>query len=160
MIKHHIITITDENDIDSVGEYLDALLFASKTNQNDMIHYTFLQLAFNKLSLANLKTLCRERTQLDIMVNGFPRTKKYQLVKPLGVVPIYELRYGISHNEHLRLLFFPIQHKGESYYVFTKAFIKTLEPDVDETDHMRNLSYQMYAEVIKEPTKYLEDDDL
>lgn len=160
MIRHHIITITDENDIDSVGEYLDALLLASKTNQEDMIHYAFLQVALNKLAIANLKTLCRERTQLDIKINGFPRTKRYQLVKPLGIIPIYELRYGITHNEHLRFLFFPIQHEGESYYVFTKAFIKTLEPDIDETDHMRNLSYQMYAEVIKEPTKFLEGDAL
>lgn len=160
MIRHQIITIADQNGLDSVGEYLDTLLEQSITDVEAKVHYTFIQLAFNKLSIGNLRTLCREKTQLDIRINNQPRTKRYQLVKLLGVTPVYELRYGINHNEHLRLLFFPILHNGNSYYVFTKAFIKTLVPDKDETDDMRDLTYQMYTEVIQEPNKFLEDDGL
>jgi len=51
---------------------------------------------------------------------------------------------------------FPFEYEGQSNYVFVKCFIKTLIPNVDETDQMRDLTYQMYKRVKKNPEHYLE----
>ena len=156
MEKHNIVTIKDENGNDPVGDYLDSLEVASLTSLDAKINWTFLLKAFDTLSIGNLEVLCREMTQLDIMVNGQPRTKRYGLVKLLGVFPVYELRYALNGNDHLRLLFFPIEYEKQSFYVFTKVVIKTLNPNVDTTNQMRDLTHRLYLQVSRNPSQYLE----
>lgn len=154
MKLHEIITIEDEDNRDQVGEFLDKMLEKSRKSQEDKVHFAFLQKIFEKLSLSRLQVLCREKTQIDIIVNGQSRTKRYELVKPLRTLPIYELRYAMSGNEHLRLLFFPFVYEDVSHFVFVKALIKTLVPDVDETDIYKEQAYNLYLEVLKDPTNY------
>ena len=156
MKLHEIITIEDENNQDMIGMYMDMLLTESITSEKAKVHYTFLQKIFEELALGNLETLCAEKTQLDITVNGQPYTKKYEIVKPLRKAPVYELRYGLSGNEHLRLLFFPFTFENISYYLFVKVVVKTLIPNVNETNAMRDLTFNVYLDVKKNPKKYLE----
>lgn len=156
MVRHNIITMIDETGSDPVGDYLDELELSSLTNEEDKVHRTFLQLALERLADGDLEVLCREMTQLDIIINGRPRTKRYQLIKLLGRIPIYELRYGMNRNEHLRLLFFPFQYKNQSFFVFTKVVIKTLIPNVDTTNQMRDLTHALYLKVMQNPKQYLE----
>ncbi|MBW8352054.1 hypothetical protein K0H71_21870 [Bacillus sp. IITD106] len=59
------------------------------------------------MSVQPLDTLINSMTELTITFNGEERTRRYHLVKPLRVTPIYELRYAMNGNEHLRVLFFP-----------------------------------------------------
>lgn len=159
MIKHHIVTIQDETGIDAVDNYLDTLENQSITSLDAKVHRAFIQMALDRLAIGDLNVLCREKTQLDININGQPRTKRYELIKPLGLIPVYELRYGLSANEHLRLLFFPFSYEKMSFYVFTKVVIKTLEPNVDETNKMRDLTYILYKQVMQKPEEYLEVDE-
>ncbi len=62
----------------------------------------------------------------------------------------------MNGNEHLRFLFFPIEFKGQSNYVFVKCLIKTRIPNVDETNHMRDLTFQMYKKGKQDPGYYIE----
>lgn len=156
IIKHKLVMINDENGEDIVGDFLNDLYESSKYSHTDKLHLMFLHSAFNLLSVQPLEKLMQSRTEMTITLNGEQRTKVYHLVKPLRVKPIYELRYAMNRNEHLRLLFFPIKRKGQSYYVFVKCFIKTRNPKVDETDLMRDLTYQMYLQVKQNPKDYLE----
>ena len=112
--------------------------------------------AFNLLSVQSLENLINTRSEITITFNGEQRTRSYHLVKPLRVTPVYELRYGINRNEHLRFLFFPFEFKGISTYVFVKCFVKTRVPNIDETDIMRDLTYEMYKKVKSDPEYYLE----
>lgn len=45
---------------------------------------------------------------------------------------------------NIYFLLFPFEYGGESNYLFVKCFIKTRIPGVNETDCMRDLTYQMY----------------
>jgi len=54
-------------------------------------HLAFLQGAFNLLNIRPLVELINERTELTITIDGFQRTKSYELVKPLRIRPLYEL---------------------------------------------------------------------
>ncbi|MEK5071768.1 hypothetical protein [Sporosarcina sp. FSL K6-1508] len=156
MKLHEIITVVDENNQDMIGEYLDNLLTDSVSSEKAKIHFTFLQKIFEKLAYSNLEILCSEKTQLDIKVNGQSFTKRYEIIKPLRKAPVYEVRYGLSRNEHLRLLFFPFTFEKVSYYIFVKVVVKTLIPDVNETNAMRDLTYNVYLDVKRTPKKYLE----
>ncbi|MFC5591592.1 hypothetical protein ACFPRA_22155 [Sporosarcina soli] len=157
--KHNIITILDENNQDVVGEFLSQLSQESQSSEEAKLHLMFLQSAFNLLSVQPLENLINTMSEITITFNGFPRTKRYELVKPLKVVPIYELRYAMNRNEHLRFLFFPYLYKEASNYVFVKYFKKTLVPNVDETDIMRDLTNEMYKRVKLNPEYYLEGTD-
>lgn len=157
--EHNLIMINDENGEDVVGDFLNQLYEESLESQDAKLHLMFLNSAFNLLSVQPLDTLINSRTEITITFNGEQRTKSYQLVKPLRVVPIYELRYAMNGNEHLRFLFFPFEHKGQSNYVFVKCFVKTRVPNVDETNVMRDLTYQMYERVKDNPDHYLEGID-
>lgn len=157
--KHNIKTLLDENNRDMVGEFLSQLYEESLYSNEAKLHLMFLQSALNLLSVQPLESLLNTRTELTITLNGHPRTKRYELVKPLKVPPIYELRYAMNQNEHLRFLFFPFLHKGESNYIFVKYFKKTLNPKVDETNIMRDLTYEMYKRVCLDPEYYLEGTD-
>lgn len=157
--KHNIITMLDENDQDVVGEFLSKLSQESQDSEEAKLHLMFLQSAFNLLSVQPLGNLLNTMTEIRITFNGYPRTKRYELIKPLKTVPVYELRYAMNRNEHLRFLFFPIQYKQASNYVFVKYFKKTLIPNVDETNEMRDLTYEMYQRVVLEPKYYLEGID-
>ncbi|WP_188737192.1 hypothetical protein [Oceanobacillus neutriphilus] len=148
--------IHDENDQNVVGEYLQNLYEKSKLSPKAKLHLMFLNSAFNLLSVQTLESLINKRTELTITLNGEQRTKHYHLVKPLRLIPIYELRYAMNGNEHLRFLFFPFQHRRQHYYVFVKCFIKMRTPRIDETDKMRNLTFEMYKRVKKNPEYYLE----
>ncbi|MEX3625023.1 hypothetical protein [Viridibacillus arvi] len=159
MNKHEIISILDEDGIDLFGEFLDDLLVKAKSDLNAKIHYTFLMRIFELLQNADIDVLSNEKTQIDIKVNGFVRTKRYQIVTLLQKKPIYELRYALSGNEHLRLLFFPIEYKSISFYVFSKAFIKTRVPSKDDTNKMRDLMHTLYLKVYAEPQNYLEEEE-
>ncbi|MCJ7842309.1 hypothetical protein MUB24_15680 [Lederbergia sp. NSJ-179] len=154
--EHKLIMINDENDEDVVGGFLNKLYEESKQSQDAKLHLMFLQSAFNLLSVQSLENLINTRSELTITFNGEERTKHYHLVKPLRVIPIYELRYAMNGNKHLRFLFFPFEFKGQSHYVFVKCFVKTRVPNVDETDIMRDLTYQMYKRVKENPEYYLE----
>lgn len=120
------------------------------------LHLMFLNSAFNLLSVQSLENLINTRSEITITFNGEQRAKSYHLVKLLRVIPIYELRYAMNGNKHLRFLFFSFEHKGQSYYVFVKCFVKTRVPNVDETDLMRDLTFQMYKRVKENPEYYLE----
>ncbi|MEB6549660.1 hypothetical protein MXL46_11240 [Heyndrickxia sporothermodurans] len=154
--EHNLIMINDENGEDVVGDFLNHLYQKSKESDEAKLHLMFLNSAFNLLSVQPLDTLIKRRTEITITFNGEQRTRRYHLVKPLRVIPIYELRYAMSGNEHLRFLFFPFEYKDQSNYVFVKCFIKTLDPNIDETDRMRDLTYQMYERVKENPELYLE----
>ncbi|MBD7982979.1 hypothetical protein H9649_00180 [Sporosarcina sp. Sa2YVA2] len=157
--KHNIITLLDENNQDVVGEFLSQLSKESQYTEEAKLHLMFLHSAFNLLSVQPLENLINTMTEITIILNGHSRTKRYELVKPLKVIPIYELRYAMNQNEHLRFLFFPFQYKGESNYIFVKYFKKTWNPTVDETNEMRDLTYQMYKRVQLNPEFYLEGTD-
>ncbi len=154
--KHSILTIDDENGINLVEEFFTRLGEKSKTSKEAKMHLMFLNSAFNLLSVNLLKDLLKEKTEITITIDGKERTKSYQLIKPLRVRPIYELRYAVNGNEHLRFLFFPIAHKGRSNYVFVKCFLKTRDPNVDDTDKMRDLTFEMYKRVKRNPEYYIE----
>lgn len=77
----------------------------------------------------------------------------------MGVKPIYELRYAMNENEHLRFTFFPFLYDGIESYVFVKVFTKTLVPPVNETNKMRDLTFQMYLRVFEDPKLYLEGEE-
>lgn len=153
---HNILTINDENDVDSVGDFLETLREEAKTFPEAKMHLLFIERAFSLLSSQPLESLLHRRTTLTITIDGSPRTKSYELVKLLGVNPVYELRYAKNGNRHIRLLFFPYEYNGQSNYVFVKCFVKTKVPPVDETDKMRDLTYQMYLKVCQNPQDYLE----
>lgn len=157
--NHNIITMLDENNQDVVGGFLSQLSQESKYSQEAKLHLMFLQSAFNLLSVQPLENLLNKKTEITITFNGYPRTKRYELVKPLKVVPIYELRYALNRNEHLRFLFFPFRYENTSNYVFVKYVKKTLMPNVDETNEMRDLTYKMYKKVRSDPGYYLEGED-
>lgn len=156
IIEHNLIMIEDENGENIVEDFIKQLSDESLVSQDAKLHLQFLSSAFNLLSVQPLDSLINSRTEMTISINGEQRTKSYQLVKPLRVVPVYELRYAMNRNEHLRFLFFPFEYEGESNYVFVKCFIKTRIPNVDETDRMRDLTYQMYQRVKANPVYYLE----
>lgn len=157
--KHNIITMLDENNQDVVGGFLSQLSQESKYSEEAKLHLMFLQSALNLLSVQPLEDLLNKKTEITITFNGYPRTKRYELVKLLRVVPIYELRYAMSKNEHLRFLFFPFKYENTSNYIFVKYFKKTLIPNVDETNIMRDLTYEMYRKVCSNPGYYLEGED-
>jgi len=157
--KHNIITLLDENNQDVVGGFLTQLSLESQYSEDAKLHLMFLQSIFNLLSVQPLENLLNTMTEITITFNGYPRTKRYELLKPLKVVPIYELRYAMNRNEHLRFVFFPYLYKEASNYVFVKYFKKTLIPNVDETDNMRDLTYEMYKRVRLNPEYYLEGTD-
>ncbi|GIO19485.1 hypothetical protein J18TS1_25850 [Oceanobacillus oncorhynchi subsp. incaldanensis] len=154
--EYKLIMIHDENGQDVVGDYLQNLYEKSKSSPTAKLHLMFLHSAFHLLSVRELETLMNTRTELTITFNGEQRTKYYHLVKPLRVIPIYELRYAMNGNEHLRFLFFPFHYNGQHYYVFVKCLVKTRVPPVDQTDKMRNLAFAMYKKVKKNPAYYLE----
>ncbi|MFD1067313.1 hypothetical protein [Oceanobacillus locisalsi] len=154
--EYKLIMIDDENGQNVVRNFLQKLYEKSKTSLDAKLHLMFLNSAFNLLSVRKLETLINTRTELTITFNGEQRTKYYHLVKPLRLIPIYELRYAMSGNKHLRFLFFPFQYKRQYYYVFVKCFVKTRVPFVDETDKMRNLTFAMYKKVKEKPAYYLE----
>ncbi len=155
LIMKRVITVKD-NGVDHVGDYLDWLLEQSKDDNDAKYHLAFIQFAIKRLSISDLDVLCREYTQLDIMVGDESFSKRYILAKPLAKAPIYELRYGISSNAHLRLLFFPYKYNGIEYIVFCYVFLKTRKPPKDETNLYRDKAYNMYQRVKREPEKYLE----
>ncbi len=157
--KHNIITISDENNEDVVGNFFIQLAQESKYSEEAKLHLMFLQSALNLLSVQPLEDLLNKKTEITITFNGYPRTKRYELVKLLKVIPIYELRYAMNKNEHLRFLFFPLTYENTSNYIFIKYFKKTLIPNVDETNTMRDLTYEMYRKVCSNPGYYLEGED-
>lgn len=157
MMLHEIISIEDENGVDELADLLDDFLNKSTTEEPYLIHYTFLLKLFDLLSTVNLETLVNQDQEITIDIHGFPRTKRYRIVKPLKKIPIYELRYGISRDEHLRMLFFPITYKETSFYVFSKAFIKHRTIQCDPTDQNRDLMYNLYIKVKTNPGTYLEE---
>jgi hypothetical protein len=80
--------------------------------------------------------------ELDLM-DGTNHVRKIELVKPLAVPPILEMRvdwYGIGC---FRSMFFPYEHREENYYCFVKAFIKTTHPPYDPTNIMRDETYRV-----------------
>ena len=159
MIKFRpIIAIADENDQDVVTDYLSMLDEESLHSLEAKTHRLFLQKAFELLNVTPLNQL-QNSIELTIKVNGESRTKRYEVVKPLAVKPIYELRYAMNENEHLRFTFFPFLYKGIESYVFVKVFIKTKRPPVDETDRMRDLTYDMFQNVLSNPKLYLEGEE-
>ncbi len=157
--KHNIITISDENNEDVIGNFFTQLAQESKYSEEAKLHLMFLQSALNLLSVQPLEDLLNKKTEITITFNGYPRTKRYELVKLLKVIPIYELRYAMNKNEHLRFLFFPLNYENTSNYIFIKYFKKTLIPNVDETNTMRDLTYEMYRKVCSNPGYYLEGED-
>lgn len=156
---HQIVTILDENGIDHVGEFLSQLEMETFTNAKMKVHLAFLASLFDRLEFSDLKSLCKSPQELDVVVDGQQWTKRYTIVKPLRVIPIFELRYAMNGNEHVRFLFFPLVHKGMSYLIFTKAFIKSLNPRRDDTNKLRDLTYKLFLKVSEEPRKYLEGDE-
>lgn len=158
--KHLIITVEDENNVDMVESFLGNLYKNATNTNDDGLHLKFLTSIFNLLSVQPLTSLINTKTELTIKHNGQFRTKRYEVIKSLGLNPIYELRYAFSGNEHLRLLFFPFEYKEKSLYIFVKCFIKTLTPPVDNTDLMRDLTHNIYMRIKVNPNKYLEGVDL
>jgi len=152
---HNILVIRDENDADSVGDFIETLAIKSENDREAKMHLLFIDQAFSLLSNQPIETLVNNRTTMTITIDGQKRTKSYTLVKPLRVVPIYELRYALDGNEHIRFLFFPFVYEGQSNYIFVKCFKKTRIPPVDETDVMRDLAYQMYLKIRRNPQIYL-----
>lgn len=161
MIKHeyNLIMIDDENGVDVVGDYLSKLNDESNYSEEAKLHLMFIQSAFNLLSVQPLDKLIDDYTELSITLNNEVRTKRYELIKPLRVSPIHELRYAMNGNDHLRFLFFPFDFKGQKNYVFVKVFKKTRVPRVDETNIMRDLTHKMYEKVKLNPEHYLSDLD-
>lgn len=153
-----IIAIADENNEDIVNDYLIQLNEESLSSLDAKTHRLFIQKAFDLLNVTPLNKL-QDYTELTILVNGEERTKRYEIIKPLGVKPIYELRYAMNENEHLRFTFFPFLYKEVESYVFVKVFKKTLIPPVNETNKMRDLTYQMFLKVLKDPKLYLEGEE-
>lgn len=152
---HRILIIKDENGVDSVGDFIENLARQSKTDWEAKMHLLFINRAFRLLSTQPLDDLLNNKTTMTITISGQKRTKSYTLVKPLRLAPIYELRYALNGNQHIRFLFFPFIYKGQSNYIFVKCFIKTRKPPFDETDAMRDLTYQMYLKVRQNPQNYL-----
>ena len=155
--QYNLIMIDDENGIDVVGNYLAQLNEESKYSTEAKLHLMFIQSAFNLLSVQPSEKLTDEYMELSITLNDEVRTKRYELIKPLRVSPIHELRYAMNGNEHLRFLFFPFEFKGQLNYIFVKAFMKTRVPRVDETNIMRDLTHKMYERVKLNPEDYLSD---
>lgn len=151
----HVVTIPDETGVDQSGTFLDGLLEQSKTSLEAKVHLTFIQQALTLLAHRPLNRLKRDRIKLSITIEQKEYTKEYQLVKPLAKKPIFELRYPMNSNEHFRALFFPVEHQENRYYVFVKSFIKTKIPPQDETNLMRDLAYNMYVKVTRNPGRYL-----
>lgn len=153
-----IIAIADENEQELVADFLTQLDEESLTSVNAKTDRLFIQKAFDLLNVTPLNKL-QDYTEITILVDGQARTKRYEIIKPLGIKPIYELRYAMNENEHIRFIFFPFLYKGVESYVFVKVFKKTLIPPVDETNTMRDLTYQMFLRVYKEPKLYLEGEE-
>lgn len=146
-----IKTVLDENGQDVVNDFLNSIMEKSE------FHSKFIIVMLEQLQLSPLVNLISNPTQLTIMTQeGYERTKRYILVKPLRKKPIYELRYGLSSNCHLRLLFFPISKNKKKYYLFTHAFVKTRIPPSDETDKFRDESYNLYRTFLENPDKFNE----
>lgn len=156
---NEIVTIEDENGIDMVGDFIDGLEGNSFVDAKLKVHIAFLDSLFDRLKYSNLDILCKTPQELSVIVDGQTWTKRYMLVKPLRVIPIYELRYAIDGNNHVRFLFFPFEYRGITYFIFTKVFIKSHVPPIDETNMMRDLTYKLFMKVKKVPQKYLEGDE-
>ncbi|MBO0588166.1 MULTISPECIES: hypothetical protein [unclassified Sporosarcina] len=157
--ENKIVSIYDENDRDTVGEFLDEILEHSLISSEAEMHLLYIQKAFEILRFHPLESILHKKIDVLITFQGYPRLKSYVVVKVLTVYPIYELRYAMNGNIHLRFLFFPMKHNGQSYYVFAKQFIKTRRPNMDQTNQMRDLAYQMYEDVLRNPGQYLEGTD-
>ncbi len=153
-----IIAIADENEQELVSEFMEQLAEESLHSFEAKMHYLFIQRAFELLSITPLEHLLQS-TELTIKIDGQYRTKRYQIVKPLRVEPIYELRYAMNGNEHLRFTFFPFNYNGSDSYIFVKVFKKTRIPPINETDKMRDLTFEMFKKVSQEPKLYLEGDE-
>lgn len=115
--------------------------------------------AQTKLRTSQLNDIANRYTTLTISVDGSDYTRRYEVVKTLRKQPIYELRYGFDNNKHLRLLFFPYYYNDIRYLVFTKVFIKTLNPKFDPTDKLRDESYDIYKLVRSNHEEYFGEDD-
>ena len=159
MIKYRpIITIADENNQEVVSDFLERLRQQSFHSAEAKMHLLFILRALDLLTVTPLSVL-QDNVEITIDLDGMERTKRYEIVKPLGVKPIYELRYGLNENEHLRFTFFPFFYDGVESYVFVKVFKKTKQPPSDETDQMRDLTFQMFQRVLANPELYLKGED-
>lgn len=156
--KHNLIMIDDKNGIDVVGKFLMQLNMGSKHSFEAKLHLMFLHSAFNLLSVEPLEELTGGYTQLLITFEGQDKIKSYELVKALRVSPVHELRYAMNGNEHLRFLFFPFEFKGQSNYIFVEYFKITRSPNIDDTNIIRDLTYQMYLKVRQKPEYYLSEE--
>lgn len=82
------------------------------------------------------------------------RERIQELVKPLAVQPIYELRIDWNSNCHFRAIYFPFNLEGQCFYCFTHAFIKTR--NYDKTNEYRDKARKIYERIRKNPNELRE----
>jgi len=93
-------------------------------------------------------------TILDINIDGEIHTRKFELVKALRKVPIYELRIDLpEYVWFFRATFFPYYLDRQLHYCFVYPFEK-IPGQPDPTNNYRDLTYQVLEDVRENPAPY------
>jgi hypothetical protein len=115
----------------------------------------FIQKGLENLEAADHFPVGRRGTIYEQTLIYEGRKRTIELVKPLLVSPIYELRVDWNWNCKFRAIFFPFTYQDKNHYCFVKAFIKTQKPKYDPTDIYRDEAKRIYDKVRRDPGKYL-----
>ncbi|MED4287374.1 hypothetical protein [Priestia megaterium] len=90
--------------------------------------------------------------------NGHPRT--FNLLNEItSRPPLLQFRVNRSVPGAFRAIFFEYEYQGEQLLVFTKALLKTGDPNPPELQQAIEDSYKIYLDFLKSPEKYLEGNE-
>ncbi|MGF9978901.1 hypothetical protein [Viridibacillus arvi] len=159
MTLTEIVSYPDDSGRDILDELYATLYEKDKYDTAYKRHLQFIIKAVEKVSQSKLSDISDQDTSLTLEIDGQQYTETYTIVKALRKQPIYELRCKFNNNEHLRLLFFEHYFSGTRYIIFTKIFTKSWDPPSDETDVLRDASYEIYKMIRQNPAEYLGEDE-
>ena len=154
-----VISLPDETGKDLMVDYMNRLSDKARTSIDDNIRLSFLHKALSFMKMVPRKQLPGNedetlKTTLTIDTNEITYDLTIDLVKTLGVQPIYELRIDLNKPHWcFRATFFPKYNDEQLYYCFVHPFEKIAGYD-NPTNAFRNKTYRVFNDLKFDQAKY------
>jgi hypothetical protein len=161
--KAKVTALPDLSGEYRIHDYMSQELgeFAKAGSHEHTVKLSYLIKGMNFLSFVDRRNLPEREdlfeTELEIDIEGKTYSRKFELVKPLRKVPIYELRIDLPEFAwFFRATFFPIYYEQELHYCFVYPFEK-YPGHPDPTNDYRDLTYKVLEEVRKNPIPFFKE---
>lgn len=157
--RAEIISLPDEHGVDPMLDFYRSL--EETGDHPSRVKYQFIRRAWELLAFVKREQLPTARNpvlsdEFVIVVDGISYRNRLKYVGYLHKEPIYELRISLAAFDwYFRATFFPkYNDEGKLFYCFVFPFEKDPTSSVDPTDHFKELTYRVFADLRQHPEKY------